>query len=283
LRTCGRRWRSECCCARPTCVLPACLRACVWACLLLLAAPVCARASAAAVGVVVQARPRASAHGPMSPLALGLARMEGRMQHSVHACMRAHHEHTQGGGRPSPAAAPPSRPCQVPHPLPLPLLQHADGAVQGAAPGAGADEQVCSRVHKAACRTPTAAARDRQGPVSTHTSAQLCCARAHRFIMGSNKMLQVALGKSESDELRTNLSVIASRLKGHVGLFFTKLPREEVGAGAQGGLPGVVAHGTFGWPRANFGPTTTLVCCALHPPTLAPPTHRWCARSRRLG
>jgi len=46
--------------------------------------------------------------------------------------------------------------------------------------------------------------------------------------MGSNKMLQVALGKSESDELRTNLSVIASRLKGHSGLFFTKLPREEV-------------------------------------------------------
>jgi len=49
-----------------------------------------------------------------------------------------------------------------------------------------------------------------------------------RFIMGSNKMLQVALGKSESDELRTNLSEIGARLKGHSGLFFTKLPREEV-------------------------------------------------------
>ena len=41
-------------------------------------------------------------------------------------------------------------------------------------------------------------------------------------------MLQVALGKSESDELRTNLSEIGARLKGHSGLFFTKLPREEV-------------------------------------------------------
>ncbi|KAF5838424.1 ribosomal protein L10-domain-containing protein [Dunaliella salina] len=49
-----------------------------------------------------------------------------------------------------------------------------------------------------------------------------------RFVMGSNKMLQVALGKSESDELRTNLSEIGARLKGHSGLFFTKLPREEV-------------------------------------------------------
>ena len=54
------------------------------------------------------------------------------------------------------------------------------------------------------------------------------CHNSRRFVMGSNKMLQVALGKSESDELRTNLSVIASRLKGHSGLFFTKLPREEV-------------------------------------------------------
>lgn len=47
--------------------------------------------------------------------------------------------------------------------------------------------------------------------------------------MGSNKMLAVALGKSEAEELRTGLSEIATRLKGHVGLFFTKLPREEVG------------------------------------------------------
>jgi hypothetical protein len=47
--------------------------------------------------------------------------------------------------------------------------------------------------------------------------------------MGRNKMLAVALGKSPSDELRTNLSALSARMKGPVGLFFTKLPREEVG------------------------------------------------------
>lgn len=38
-----------------------------------------------------------------------------------------------------------------------------------------------------------------------------------RFVMGSTKMLAVALGKSESDELRTNLSRLSARLKGQVG------------------------------------------------------------------
>ncbi|KAI8471851.1 MAG: ribosomal protein L10-domain-containing protein [Monoraphidium minutum] len=49
-----------------------------------------------------------------------------------------------------------------------------------------------------------------------------------RFVMGSNKMLQVALGKTDADEYRANLSALSARLKGHVGLFFTKLPRDEV-------------------------------------------------------
>jgi hypothetical protein len=50
--------------------------------------------------------------------------------------------------------------------------------------------------------------------------------------MGSNKMLQVALGKTEADEYRANLHLLSARLKGHVGLLFTKLPRDEVrGAG----------------------------------------------------
>jgi mRNA turnover protein 4 len=46
--------------------------------------------------------------------------------------------------------------------------------------------------------------------------------------MGSNKMLQVALGKTPADEYRTNLHLLSERLRGHVGLFFTSLPREEV-------------------------------------------------------
>jgi len=49
-----------------------------------------------------------------------------------------------------------------------------------------------------------------------------------RFVMGSNKMLQVALGKTEADEYRTNLHLLSERLHGHVGLFFTSLAREEV-------------------------------------------------------
>lgn len=48
--------------------------------------------------------------------------------------------------------------------------------------------------------------------------------------MGSNKLIQVALGKTSADEYKTNLSQLSGRLKGNVGLFFTKLPQEEVSA-----------------------------------------------------
>jgi len=50
-----------------------------------------------------------------------------------------------------------------------------------------------------------------------------------RFCMGSNKVLQVALGRSGADEYGANLSKLSERIVGSVGLFFTKLPREEVG------------------------------------------------------
>lgn len=46
--------------------------------------------------------------------------------------------------------------------------------------------------------------------------------------MGSTKLLQVALGRTEADEYRTNLHQLSERVKGQVGLLFTKLPREEV-------------------------------------------------------
>mmetsp|Transcript_29086 Transcript_29086/g.53454 ORF Transcript_29086/g.53454 Transcript_29086/m.53454 type:complete len:244 (-) Transcript_29086:453-1184(-) len=49
-----------------------------------------------------------------------------------------------------------------------------------------------------------------------------------KFILGSNKILQVALGKTETDEAKPNLHLISEKLKGQVGLFFTKLSREEV-------------------------------------------------------
>ncbi|KAK9842227.1 hypothetical protein WJX81_001488 [Elliptochloris bilobata] len=50
-----------------------------------------------------------------------------------------------------------------------------------------------------------------------------------RFLMGSNGLLQVALGRSAADEYGTNLSELSRRIDGSVGLFYTKLPREEVG------------------------------------------------------
>jgi hypothetical protein len=57
--------------------------------------------------------------------------------------------------------------------------------------------------------------------------------------MGSNKMLQVALGKTEADEYRANLSRLSARLRGHVGLFFTSLPREEARRGPWQALRGL--------------------------------------------
>ncbi|KAL3161869.1 hypothetical protein ABBQ38_008959 [Trebouxia sp. C0009 RCD-2024] len=49
-----------------------------------------------------------------------------------------------------------------------------------------------------------------------------------RFCMGSNKVLQVALGRQESDEYKQNISELSNRIRGKIGLFFTKLPQPEV-------------------------------------------------------
>mmetsp|Transcript_30976 Transcript_30976/g.68654 ORF Transcript_30976/g.68654 Transcript_30976/m.68654 type:complete len:248 (+) Transcript_30976:190-933(+) len=49
-----------------------------------------------------------------------------------------------------------------------------------------------------------------------------------KIVMGSNKLLQVALGKSDADEYRTNLHLLSERMKGQVALFFTSLKRQEV-------------------------------------------------------
>lgn len=53
-----------------------------------------------------------------------------------------------------------------------------------------------------------------------------------RFVMGSNKVLQVALGKTPADELRTNLSLLSAKLAGQVGLCFTSVSKDEVRAAA---------------------------------------------------
>lgn len=49
-----------------------------------------------------------------------------------------------------------------------------------------------------------------------------------RFFLGSNKVLQVALGREASDEVRENASKLSEHIKGHVGLLFTELPIEKV-------------------------------------------------------
>ncbi len=50
-----------------------------------------------------------------------------------------------------------------------------------------------------------------------------------RFSLGSNKVLRVALGHDAADEYRQNLAQLSERISGSVGLFFTRLPHDEVG------------------------------------------------------
>nr|GMD92874.1 mRNA turnover protein 4 homolog [Ipomoea batatas] len=49
-----------------------------------------------------------------------------------------------------------------------------------------------------------------------------------RFFLGSNKVMQIALGRSVADEIRPGLYKISKLLRGDSGLLFTNLPKEEV-------------------------------------------------------
>ncbi|XVE48704.1 hypothetical protein DITRI_Ditri01bG0023500 [Diplodiscus trichospermus] len=49
-----------------------------------------------------------------------------------------------------------------------------------------------------------------------------------RFFLGSNKAIQVALGRSASDEIRPGLYKVSKLLLGDAGLFLTNMTREEV-------------------------------------------------------
>ncbi|CAI9769246.1 unnamed protein product [Fraxinus pennsylvanica] len=49
-----------------------------------------------------------------------------------------------------------------------------------------------------------------------------------RFFLGSNKVMQVALGRSIADEIRPGLHKISKLLRGDSGLCCTSLPKEEV-------------------------------------------------------
>ncbi|KAF4376260.1 hypothetical protein F8388_018929 [Cannabis sativa] len=49
-----------------------------------------------------------------------------------------------------------------------------------------------------------------------------------RFFLGSNKVMQVALGRSASDEIMPNIYKVSKLLRGDAGLLCTNLPKEEV-------------------------------------------------------
>ncbi|KAF6164909.1 hypothetical protein GIB67_017112 [Kingdonia uniflora] len=49
-----------------------------------------------------------------------------------------------------------------------------------------------------------------------------------RFFLGSNKVMQIALGKTDSDEIRTGIHKVSKLLHGDAGLCLTNLPKEEV-------------------------------------------------------
>lgn len=49
-----------------------------------------------------------------------------------------------------------------------------------------------------------------------------------RFFLGSNKVLQIALGRTEAEEVKDGLHKASERLHGECGLLMTNLPKEEV-------------------------------------------------------
>ncbi|XP_050272630.1 uncharacterized protein LOC126715855 [Quercus robur] len=49
-----------------------------------------------------------------------------------------------------------------------------------------------------------------------------------RFFLGSNKVMQVALGRSAADEIRPNIYKVSKLLHGNTGLCFTNMPKEDV-------------------------------------------------------
>ncbi|XP_068669198.1 uncharacterized protein [Aristolochia californica] len=49
-----------------------------------------------------------------------------------------------------------------------------------------------------------------------------------RFFLGSNKVMQISLGRSIADEIKPGFHNVSKFLHGDAGLFFTNLPTEEV-------------------------------------------------------
>lgn len=49
-----------------------------------------------------------------------------------------------------------------------------------------------------------------------------------RFFLGSNKVMQISLGRTAADELKPGIHKVSKMLRGNAGLCFTNLPKEEV-------------------------------------------------------
>jgi len=72
-----------------------------------------------------------------------------------------------------------------------------------------------------------------------------------KFLFGKNKVLSIGLGKSDSDELKTNLHNLSEQLEGECGLFFTNEPKERV-------LNFFNSFSENDYPRAGYVPSETI-------------------------
>ena len=63
---------------------------------------------------------------------------------------------------------------------------------------------------------------------SAHRPAQSLTSVCGRFCLGSNKVMQVALGKDAETEIQDGLAELATRISGSVGLLFTSMAQQEV-------------------------------------------------------
>lgn len=73
-----------------------------------------------------------------------------------------------------------------------------------------------------------------------------------RFIFGKNRVMQLALGKSEADEAEPDLHKLAARLRGQCGLLFTHKSEEDV-------LEWSESYSALEYARSGFVATETIV------------------------
>ena len=73
-----------------------------------------------------------------------------------------------------------------------------------------------------------------------------------RFLIGKNKLMQIALGRDEATEYAQNLHLISERITGQVGLMFTNEPAAKVEAFFK-------TYAVSGYARSGFKATRKVV------------------------